>query len=101
MREFRYDEKARAFDDELEKELSAHVIEKQSEKAESKADNGLARIAQGRTPLDEVRALIDASKNKSAAEEVAEHRVRQKLATLRDAPRVAVDAFLTHAKNNG
>jgi hypothetical protein len=100
MREFRYDDTARTFDEELEKDL----LQLQSEKAakhepgHSEEESGIQRIAKGKTPLDEVRALIDASRQKSAAEEVAEHRVRRKLAELRDRPRQQVDEFLEAAK---
>lgn len=102
MREFRYDDKARTFDEELEKDLIQLQSEKQAAKDEpGDGESGIQRIARGKTPLDEVRALIDASKTKSAEDEVREHRVRQKLAALRDAEHVRIDSFINQAKSNG
>lgn len=105
MRDFRYDDKARTFDEELEKDLLQLQSEKQAKSEGSElthdAESGIQRIARGKTPLDEVRALIDASKTKSAEDEVKEHRVRQKLAAIRDAESERVDSFINQAKSNG
>ena len=102
MREHRYSDTARQLDDELGAELTAHQAEK-SARAEAEKDKeepgaGLDRIAKGKTPLDEVRALIDSSRHKSAEEELREHAVRQKLAAARDRGPKAVAEFLEAAK---
>jgi beta-phosphoglucomutase-like phosphatase (HAD superfamily) len=101
MRDFRYDDTARTFDEALEADLLQLASEKAAkhEGTEHEPESGIQRIAKGKTPLDEVRALIDASRQKSAAEEVAEHRVKEKLAELRDTPIKQVDEFLNRAKN--
>lgn len=98
MPEFRYDNVARTFDEELEKEMLQLSSEKAA-KHQPEPESGIQRIAKGKTPLDEVKAIIDASRSKSAAQEVAEHRVRGKLAALRDGPREQVEQFINLAKN--
>lgn len=100
MREFRYNDVARSFEEELEAEMLQHSKEKQAKKdGGGEERSALQRIAEDKSPLDEVRALIDSSRHKSAGEEIAEHRVRQKLAGIRDQERASIDTFITQAKN--
>jgi hypothetical protein len=98
MSEFRYDNIARTFDDELEKEMFQLELEKAA-KHQLEPESGIQRIAAGKTPLDEVKALIEASRSKNIMQEVAEHQVRKKLAAIRDRPREQVEQFLNLAKN--
>lgn len=100
MREHRYTETAQQLDDELNAELTTHQAEK-SAKADSEKETpgaGLDRIAKGKTPLDEVRAIIDASRHKSAEEELREHGVRQKLAAAKTRGPRLIEDFITAAK---
>ena len=89
--DFRYNDTALKLEEELAEIKSA-------EKAiPAPEESGILRIAKGKTPLDEVRALIDSSKQKSAGAEISEYRVRAKLAGIRDAGPRAVESFLAKA----
>jgi hypothetical protein len=91
----RYDDKAYRFDEELGDDLSRLAAEKVAEKP---TESGLDRIAKKKTPLDEVKAIIDASSAKSAEDAVKEHRVRSKLAEIRSRGPRRLDEFLSAVK---
>lgn len=99
MREFRYDHTARCFDEDLEKDLVAHEAEKTAKREAATEPNALRRMAEEKSPLDEVRDLIDSSRHKAAEDEIREHGVRKKLAAIRDGERASIDTFITQAKN--
>lgn len=82
MRDFRYHATQKDFDAELSTMLDQHEAEKQSSDEVPEPDHGIKRIAEKKTPLDEVQEAIAASRRKSAAEEIREHEVRRKLASL-------------------
>lgn len=96
MSDFRYSDTARRLDDELVEEFKAAGGKKEPEPTHD-GEHALDRIAKGKTPLDEVKALIDATTHKSAADEIREHGVRQKLAAIKSRGPEAVDSFLTLA----
>lgn len=92
----RYLRTAHEFDEALVEELAEHQTLKAAEKAEKPADNAILRIAREKSPLDEVKALIESTKTKSAEEELREYRVQQKLAAMKDPGKI--DAFLEASK---
>lgn len=79
---FRYHAAQKDFDAELSTMLDQHTIEKMATDEVPEPDSGIKRIAEKKTPLDEVQEAIAASRRKSAAEEIREHDVRRKLAAL-------------------
>lgn len=96
---YQYDKHAQEFDRGLSEFLSEMESEKAAEAAaDYKPDDGLKRIATGKTPLDEVREIIESKKTKSAAEEIAEHEIRTELRKLSNQQRAALNDFLTAAK---
>jgi len=100
MKDFRYDDKARTFDEELEKDLVAYEAEKTAKKEADRQNepNGIARLAE-KSPLDEVRELIDSTRHKSAEEEIRQHTTKKKLAAFDVARQTSIDEFITQAKN--
>lgn len=98
MAEFRYDSKARQFDDELAEDIlaSRKLAESREEerlaslKAERKG--GLDAIIDG-TPLDQVKAVIEAKK-RPAAIVLKEHEVGKKMAAMIGDREAALDRFL-------
>ncbi len=64
------------------------------------ASGGIARIAEGKTPSDEVIALLYGQNDKTAAQEIAEHRVRKQLHKLASRNHRLVDDFLTAAEGD-
>jgi hypothetical protein len=81
--DYRYNDRQRAFDESLSKELNQIELDKQSSD-EVPEESGIRRIAQKKTPLDQVKEVIEASQRKSAAEEIREFGVRRKLAALKN-----------------
>lgn len=94
---FRYDASAKKLDDELVEMFSKEATKPEEEK---KPVQAAPRLGQGKTPLDEVRALIDASRAKNASFEIAKHAVRQKLESIRDRGVQAVNDFVETAKRS-
>jgi hypothetical protein len=82
--------------DDLEETAREHAV-KQAEvdsKAKERASGGLHRIATGQTPYDEVKAILEQKKNKTAAQVVNEHRARQLLRKIAGRDHELVDHFL-------
>lgn len=93
---FRYMERARRFDDELEEMLTV-PRETAGEKAAAKeAEPVLERIKKP-SALDEVKAIIESAKHGSE-EAIREHRVRRQLAEIKTAGQRRVESFLKHCK---
>jgi hypothetical protein len=98
MRDFRYDDSARRFDEELTEEImssrKAAEAKEEERRASLKAERrgGLDAIADG-TPLDQVKAVIEAKK-RPAAVVLKEHEVGKKMAAMIGDREAAVDRFL-------
>lgn len=96
---YRYEKAAHDFDDSLSTfltELEGEAVIKEA--VEREMDDGLRRITSGKTPLDEVREIIDSKTKKTAGEELREYGIRKELRKLAARSREAVDNFLTAAK---
>ncbi len=104
MSEFRYNANSRALEEDLVEILSDAARETAVKEAEAEskqrdaASGGLARIAAGKTPLDEVRAILAQQQTKSAEQEISEHRVRRELRKVASRNQRFVEKFLTEAK---
>jgi hypothetical protein len=94
----RYLKAAHEFDEALTEDLVELETLKAAEKAaEPDKGNAVLRIAREKSPLDEVKAIIESTKTKSAEEDLREYRVRQKLAALKTPDASVIDDFLTAA----
>lgn len=100
--EFRYDNTARTFDEQLvedmkehRKEAEAHKEEREAAKAEARK-GGLDAIIEG-TPLEQVRRVIDAKKRPAEAV-LREHEVGKKMAAMAAERGSSLDRFLTNSK---
>lgn len=92
---YRYNNTAHEFDEQLSgflTELEGERVIKEA--VEKEPDDSLQRIVTGKTPLEEVRAIIESKTKKSAAEEIEEHGVRLELRKVATRSREAVDSFL-------
>ena len=104
MNDHRYMDDAHAFDESLVEILSEAARESAVKEAEAesarkdKAGGGLQRIAEGRTPLDEVKAILEKQQGKTAAQEIREYEVRRELRKVASRPKDIVDGFLENAK---
>lgn len=92
---YRYNNTAREFDE----QLSGFLTELEGENAikeavEREPADGLQRIVTGKTPLEEVRAIIESKAKKSASQELLEYGIRKDLRKLAASGREAVDSFL-------
>ena len=97
MTDFRYNSKALDFEDALVEEFAkaaVHDVHGEIDRTTSKEDAGLSRIASG-TAEDDVAEMRRAAGEKRATDDIAELRLRAKLAGIRDRDRVAVQDFLT------
>lgn len=101
MTDFRYNAKARDLEDSLLEELEAHAAEKAAEDAASHhpQPSGLKRIADGKTPLEEVKAIIEA-KRKTAAEVLRDHVIKGELVKRANKGRVLVEGFLRSTQHD-
>ncbi len=96
MTEFRYSDTARKLDDSIVED--AKTSQKgEGDVVETKEDSGLSRI--GKTALDELHGIQAARQAKTAEQEVAEHRIREKLAEIKSRGQRAVEDFLVGAKD--
>jgi hypothetical protein len=104
MREFRYHHNARALDEELSEDLSGAAREGAVKAAEqhskSQQGGGLERIAKGLTPLEEVKAILEVAKKKTAEQVLLEHDVRDALRQIVEREQASVDAFLEPASDH-
>lgn len=82
---FRYNEHARALEDSLVDILSEGARDSAVKEAEAsstkklKSSGGLDRILTARTPVEEVRAIMEEQGLKTAAQKIVEHVVRGEL----------------------
>jgi hypothetical protein len=102
MSEYRYNANALQFEADLTDDLQELARESAAKEAQlastqrSKRDGGLNRIAAGATPLDAVKAIIEAKK-KPAVQAVLEHEVRKELRKAAGRDMRFVESFLDHA----
>lgn len=95
----RYLKAAHEFDEALTEDLVELETLKAAEKAaEPDKGNAVLRIAREKSPLDEVKAIIESTKTKSAEEDLREYRVRQKLAAMRTGSQELVKQFIDQTK---
>lgn len=96
---YRYNNTAHEFDEQLSgflTELEGERVIKEA--VEKEPDDSLQRIVTGKTPLEEVRAIIESKTKKSAAEEIEEHGVRLELRKLAQESHDRIDNFLEATK---
>lgn len=104
MSNFRYNENAQALEEDLvdileeaSRESAVKEAEEQSAK-KAKASGGLDRILSGRTPVDEVKAILEEQGIKSAEQEILEHDVRRGLRKVARKNQDRVENFITASK---
>lgn len=96
---FRYQDVGHRFDDELVEELKlAEGTGLRYDGEAPRQDSGLKRIAERRTPLDAVKAVV-AEKTKTSEAVIREHVVRERLEKIAAAPRRVVTEFLESLKD--
>ena len=101
---FRYHEHTYLLDEGLKEDLSEIARENAVKEAEAEVNKktrqsgGLERIAAGKTPLEEVKAILEEQNLKSASQVILENAVRNKLRKVAGRDQRLVEGFLKEAE---